>query len=242
MSTEDTARETAVLARQLDEVTRSADSLCAALGRARKVRMALFLLLLLFVTVIVVAFYKLGSHIMSDENQNAIITLAQQRLQENSNSYMNHVQTLVDHSSPVLTKAFNQQVEKDLPLFARALEKERDTLGENLRQKTSAKLEAHYHNLIRSQEDTLMREYPQTKDQKVRDAVQRHLEVAMDALLRKYYVDEIKGKMDKLFATWDNFPRAPAPKKGQGSTEEQFEAALWQLFVTKISNTSGFAP
>ena len=143
---------------------------------------------------------------------------------------------LVKNAGPPLQEAFTEQAKKDLPEFMKKMEKEKDTLAANLEKEFSDKINAHYEKLTAQQESTLKEVFPGIKDQKTQELMLKNIDKAMQRLVKKYHVDELRKEIDDIVATWDHFPEANAPKAGEPSLEEQLIQNLLQVLALKLSS------
>jgi len=236
MATEQRAPDTRMLAQQVDELANLTDALCQASRRTRWINRGLLLLLVIFLVVIVLNFYQLGKERFSEQYVTEVAQIGQQRFNDDRDKYLGHVERLANKCNPILMKAFNERISKDMPLYMHTADTERTTLANELRDKLTMRLHNLYEERLKAHQDMLMAAYPATKDEKVRERIMDNLQMALDHLLSKYYVDRFQVAVDGVFDAWDHFPVAPAPKKGDMSTSDQFMARLWQWLVMKISN------
>jgi hypothetical protein len=203
------------------------------------VRLGLFLALLVFVVVLGVVVIGKVNALTSEENLKKLADAASRRLEKKKDHYMKQLEMLVDKVQPPLTKAFMSQAQKDMPLYLKVLDKERKPLLDNLRAKFSDQLDKRYKTVQPRYEKVLAEEFPQSKDPKVRERMVANLDLAMQKLLKKYYVNDLEAEFQHLNDTWDHFPAASAPGKGELPTEEQFTAALWDLLRYRLTHSQG---
>jgi hypothetical protein len=218
-----------VLTEQVRAVEREAAALSAALSGGRRMRLLLFLLVLAVAGGITTVFYRLGARVTSDQNRQEILAIAEQRLTDNSDAYLKHVRALVDETSPAISQAFSAQVKKDLPSYIQSMEKERDQLREDLQTELTKRLNAHYERLLAQQDHTLKEEFPLIKDEQLHSRMMRNIDLAVQRMIKKHYIDEMGNGLQGIFQNLDDFPPAgPAPK---GLTlSDEFVAYAIELF------------
>ena len=171
-----------------------------------------------------------------------LLSKAQQRLTERNDLIMKDVQALVDHSAPVVSKAFYEQAKNDLPAFLKAGQAERDKLVENLQERLTERLKKHHQTLLARHEKLLHEEFPAVKDEKLHVAMMANLQVVVDELVKKYYIEELQSEMKTLYATWDEFPAASPADKGDLPLEDQLVANLLELLKIKLAETGSTDP
>jgi hypothetical protein len=238
MSTEGARQpETPAIAPHIEAVRRETAALTAALARGRRIRLVLMMVLVVFILIVCGVFYRLGTDFTDERNLDRMVQVAQNRLERNSDRYMKEVQLLIDHSSPPLTEAFGAQVKKDLPRFFQTMEQERDVLAKSLHDQLSKKLEAHYQQLISQQDRILKAEFPLIEDPKTHERMSANIDLALQKLVKKYYIEQLDAQTKSLFEAWDQFPAAELSKAGQPSVEDRFLAALIEMLKFKLSRT-----
>jgi hypothetical protein len=214
----------------LEAVLNDSARLVEALESARRTRRFLLLGVLVFLVATGAMFYRLISRISSQENIQEITRLAQARLAENSDQYMNEVRQLIDASTPVLTDAFYKRAKDDLPIFVRSIG---DQLANNLMDQLEKRLSNHYKTILDRHEAILQEELPETKDPELRRRLETNLGVAFDRLVKKYYADEINAQLTTLVDTWEKFPEAPPPDSGT-TLGDQLVGNLFELLKLKL--------
>jgi hypothetical protein len=221
---------------QLETLTQELAGLVAAQNRARRVRMVLLLVAIAFVVVVVGSFYQKANAMIQQDNIDRVVKAAETRLQKRSDDYLRQVQMLADNTRPAVTEAFSRQVKKDLPQYLRDVEKERDILSESLQKKLSTTLSKQYEQALVRNEQVLKKEFPLVKDEEMHARMMANLQIALKQILKKYYVDELQQQIHQLYATWDHFPAADKPGKGEPSLEEQLIGELVRLLEIKLTN------
>jgi multidrug efflux pump subunit AcrB len=230
------AENSAWTQQQVEEAYRETEALSRALARARSIRRTLGLLTLLLIVAIIGVFYYLGSQFMQKEFTDQLLNTAQERLQKNSSQYMHEVQLLYEGVSPAVNDAFMEQFKKDMPKFVDRMDQERETLAKTLTTKLEQKLEDHYQKLLEKQDKTLREEFPTINDSDLHEKMIKNIDLAMQKLIKKYYADEMETQFKQIFASWDQFPPAPAPRPGDPSIEDQFIAELLEMLKFRLSH------
>jgi hypothetical protein len=226
----------------LDAVLNDSARLVEALAGARRTRRLLLLGVLAFVAVTGLMFYRLISRIRSQENIDEVTRLAQARLAENSDQYMNEVRLLVDKSTPVLTDAFYKQAKNDLPALVRGVGEQQTTLVNNLLAKLEDRMSEHYRSVLDRHEAILQEELPETKDPELRRKLGTNLGVAFDRLVKKYYADEINKQVTTLVDAWERFPEA-SQSRDDPPLGDQLVGNMFELLKLKmIEGEVGIVP
>ena len=232
--------------RAVTSVNEKTRQLVNAIGRLKWTRFLLLLAIALFICATCYVFYRLFAQLQEKEHLDKLMQTAQARLVERNDVLMKDVQALVDHSTPVVTKAFNEQFNKDLPGFLGAVQSERDLLVEGLRGELTERLQKHHEQLLTRHEKLLREEFPEIQDEQLHVAMMANLNVTIDALVKKYYIEELESEMKSLYENWDDFPVAPPAEKGDLPLEDQLVANLLELLKAKLAEggpgTSDSAP
>jgi hypothetical protein len=224
-----------VPAEQVEALVRESAALAAALRAARVMRVTLLLGLVLIVAAISWLVYQKYNQLTSEKNIEQLRELAAKHLENNQDRYMRQVRMLVDKVSPPITEAFQTQAKKDTPKYLEQIDKERDPFMNGLQEKLTARLKKHYEGLKPEYAKILAEEFPVAKDKNLHEAILVNTDKAVDRLLTKYYVDDLRDELLVAFHTWDTFPVAgPAPK--DNPLEDQFQAALLELFTYKLTH------
>jgi hypothetical protein len=227
----------AQLKKQLDGLSQEVSALAATQKRARHVRLALGLLAFALCIAIVVSFYQLANGMVQPDNIEKLRKAAENRLQKRSDDYMRQVQTLVDKSSPVISEAFSKQVKKDLPKYLQIMEVERDQFADELQKDLAKKMTKKYEQEIAKHQALLQKEFPQINNAAQHEKMVKNLQLAVEKNIQKTYVGELHAEMDRLYATWDQFPAAPPAGRKDVPLEDQLVGNLLKLLQIKLSNT-----
>ncbi len=223
------------ISQQSEAVQRAAAALSAATARSRGIRLCLMVAAVLLIAVICVEFYRLGMSVQSPDYLDRLTKAGQKRVAERSDRFTQEFERLVDHTREPLTQAFSEQVRKDMPEFMEKVEKEKDTLANNLQEEFTKKVNSHYETLLKQQEETLKKEFPTIQDPAAHERMIKNIDKAVQKLVQKFYVDDFRRQIDELVYGWDHFPEAPMPKSGEQSLTDQFIPTLLQYAALRIS-------
>jgi len=238
MSTETVpTADTGGLNEQVEAVARETKALMAAQAAGRRARLLLLVVFIIFVAVVTTAFWNLGKQLLGPDNLDALAKAGQERLASHQGEYMKELQKLIESSSPVLTTAFMTQAKQDLPKYMQGLEKQRDALRSSLEAKLSKKVDERYAEMLDRHAKIMKEEFPQHNDEALQARMRENINMALEKLVKKYYIEEMNRQMDVLYTTWDNFPAAEPPKPGGVSTEDQFAVEFWDWAKYIISHS-----
>lgn len=226
------------LSKRADSLQQDVKDLIAAQSQVRNTRLLLLLLLIGFVSGTCYAFYGLVAKFQQKEHLDLLVQKAQDRLAKKNDLLVKDVQALVDHSAPVISKAFYDQAKKDTPAFLQAIGSEREKLVEDLQAKLSKRLIEHHEKMVARHQKLLKQEFPAIEDEHLHEAMTANLQIAADALVQKYYIEELKTEFLALYGLWDEFPPAPPADKGDLPIEDQLVANLLELLKGKLAETS----
>lgn len=235
------ASEFEQLVARLDELQRRTEGLTAALEKSRSTRRLIIFAFLGFVIVAGWRFYSLGNMIRSEEYQAQLLAEVQKSVASNQDSFSREAQKLVDGASPIVTTAFSKQAEKDMPVIMQVINKERALLLDDLGQQMARKIENHHHELLRRHDKLFQEEFPTAKDPEVRDRMMGNTCLALDRLVKKYYVDEFQKELKAMDRTWEEFPAADRPAAGDPPLDSQLIGELMDLLAIKFSRSRTIA-
>lgn len=224
-----------VTAEQLEAIHRESAALIAAYRTGRTVRLLLLLALIAFVAVLAVVIVNKANQLTSQKYLDALMDAGQKRLDKRQDDYLKQAEKLLNKVHEPLTKAFNDQVEKDMPVYIRVLEKERVPFLANLQTKFYERLDRQYQTVQPRLERILAQEFPKYSDKQQQDRMVRNINRAVERLFKKYYVADLEREINDLYETWDTFPLAPPPRNM--TTEEQFTAALLALLQYRLNKS-----
>jgi 4-amino-4-deoxy-L-arabinose transferase-like glycosyltransferase len=221
---------------EVDAVLREASALTAALARARRIRRLLLLAVVIFVAVLSYFIYQEANHFMSPQYSNELMNVAQKRLEENQNQYMKEVEGLYRRNYPIITEAFYSQAKQDMPRFLQEIEKERDTLAQSLQGELEKRLDKRYEQLVAQHQKTIDQELPAAQNEVMRQRMTKNLTIAVQKVSRKYYIEDLNNELQTLFKTWDEFPPAKLPAKGDPPIDDQLLSALLEVLQDKLAH------
>lgn len=225
------------LTARLDELQRRTEGLTAALDKSRSTRRFVMLAFLAFVVVAIWQFYALGNQLRSVDYQDRLMAELQKSLDSNQASFGAEVKKLVDKVTPVVTTAFSEQSKKDMPIFMKLIDSERTRFMDNLASRMSEKLENHHHELLRRHDKLFQEEFPSVQNPEIRDRMMGNICLALDRLVKKYYVDEFQKELATMDRTWEDFPPADKPLADEPPLESQLVGELMDLLAIKFSRS-----
>jgi multidrug efflux pump subunit AcrB len=200
-----------------------------ALRRASRTRLLMLLLVLVFLAVAIWMFYGLGKQFASEENLDRLAAKANERINQSSGPAMKQLQGLVDHCTPVLTKAFSEQAQADMPKYTKALEEQRELLVRNLESRLGDRVTARTEAVGDRFEAILQEEFPQVDDSELIVQLYASIEQILEKLVAKYYSDQIRQEVEGVVDTWNDFEMAEVPAEGETPLEQEFLAELMLL-------------
>lgn len=232
------ANENDALEKRIGAIENEVANVRVVVRRAGRTRLLMLLAALLLIGIAVWMFYGLARQFGSQENLNLLAQKAQARAQESSGPAMRHVQGLVDNSVPVLREAFRKQVEKDMPRYQAALDKEGQILAKNLETKLNEKIKTHYEEASKKYQEILREEFPDLEDPELLDKMYSSVVDILERFAEEYYSEKIQAEIDSMNQKWIQFEMAEVPKEGDPSLEQQFMASLLYLAALKIDEKS----
>ncbi len=218
-----------------DALQRQVDALVAALAASKRTRLLIFLAFLAFVGISVWSFMSLAKRIQSEEYKQQLLASIQKEVEANQDELSRETQQLVDSLSPVVTAAITNQSEKDAPLFMQALDVQRTKLVNDLPEKLVEQVQKHHEEMIRKHEAMFIEELPSAQDPKIRDRMMENVVVALDKLVKKYYSEKFKAHFASMSETWNGFPPADVPAKGDSPVSDQLMGELMDLVAVKLA-------
>lgn len=207
----------------------------AALTAARNIRLMFIAGVLILMGLIIYLFMGLFRKVTSQEFQTAVMNEAQARLEVEQETYMNHVKTVVDGASPVVTKAFYEQTKNDMPKYTAAIDTERETFAEQIKTQLETQLRAHYSEQLAANEARLVAEFPELKDDAFRERVMASLDQALGELASKYYTDQLGAAIGGIYEDWDQFPPVDPPTRSDPPLGDQLIGTLLELLSHRLA-------
>ncbi|MGQ0635817.1 MAG: hypothetical protein ACT4QC_14495 [Planctomycetaceae bacterium] len=226
--------EPSALSERVVAVERDARAVVDALAGARRLRWLILLVLAAFVVAVCYAFYSLATRFQKQEALDELVKVAQGRLEARSDFFSGQARDLANNVGPELKSIFLEQVQHDTPAYLSAVHAQREKLAENLQSEIETRLQAHHRKLLDQHRQLLKEEFPSVDDERLHDAMVANLSVAVDRLVKKYYIEDLKSELTALYGAWDDFPIA-APTSGDDlPLEEQLYADLIELLKLKL--------
>ncbi len=236
MATDGSAQvDVAALTKKAEQVDRDTAAVIAAIGRGKRVRLCLTLAGLVLVVGVVWLFANLILQFGDQETLDELSELAEQRLKSNSDAYTGQVKTLVDNASPILKEAFQNQANKDKPIYTAALKEQRDLLQKNLEQRLRDKIQERHQKMLAQYKSILETEFPAAKDEEMRDRMVINFQTALDGLIEKYYIGKFRSAFESMYDTWDNFDIADPAEGSELALEDELYGNLIELLTIKLS-------
>ena len=220
---------------KVDALQQQVDAVVAALAAGKSTRQLIFLAFLAFVGISVWSFYSLAKRIQSEEYKQQLLASIQKEVEANQEEFSKETQQLVQSLSPVVTTAITEQSQKDAPLFMQAFDVQRNKLVDELPDKLIEEVRKHHEALIRKHETLFLTELPAAQDPKIRDRMMANVVVALNSLVKKYYAAEFKRHFVGMSETWNDFPPAALPEKGDAPLNEQLMGELMDLVAVKLA-------
>lgn len=226
------------LASRVQSVKQDVVTVKQLLASARKVRLCLILVVLVWLGAVAWTFLGMFNRLFSEEFRQELGNAATGQLQDKTKQVQTEATKLWNNAQPVLTEAFNKQREKDADKLANTLEEQRELLKTNLQTRVEEEVKARYEKVVEKHRKLLESEFPLVKDEETHQRMIDNLSVAMLDLVEKYYVEEFKRQLERLSQTWEDFPMAdPLDPKDpeQSSLASQLVAELLDLVPLLIT-------
>ena len=232
------ANDTDALEKKIGAIEKEVATVKVVIRRASRTRLVLLLAVLLVIGGAILAFYNLAMEFRSAETQKLFAEKATVRAKELSDKAVKSVKELADTSIPVLREAFEKQVEKDMPKYRAALDKEGVALKATLEQELDKMVRAKFDEMQVKYQAMLREEFPDLEDPELADKMYASFADILDGIRSEYYNEkvatQVQGIQDKYFA----FEKAEQPKEGDPSLNMQFVASLMYLAALKIDEGS----
>lgn len=228
--------DTADLITRIHAVESEVTAVRKALAASRNTRLLILLLLILFVVGMTWLFLGLAERVRSEKFQEALLTQAQQHLEDNSQQYANEMQKLVDSATPVLTKAVRDQFERDARKYSAAVAEQREIMVRQLRPEMGKLVENRYNTMLNGLEGVLADEFPEAKDPVIQERLQRSLRKAVSNMVKHYYLDELEEQVDQLVTVWDSFPAAEAPSPDEAPAANQLIGYMLEILSRRLTS------
>ncbi|MSR30857.1 MAG: hypothetical protein EXR99_05050 [Gemmataceae bacterium] len=201
---------------------------------AGRTRLILLGLVVGFLAFFLWRFYQMGTEFISEKNINQMVELARKKFTEGEDKFLkNELDSLVKKMEQPVKDEVMKHVKKESPKLVKAFEEQKEILIDKLPKQMEVKIRKHFEEFLDHQEKVLAEELPDVKDPKDREKVKKNLTLAMDPLLKKYYIEGMNTEIKKLNDLWDDFPLAAMPKDKEPSLEDQLYEDL-KLFVWEM--------
>ena len=235
MSTENSPpAENEALVKKIGALGEEVKAIKTAMRRAGLTRLTLLVLVLAFLAVSIWMFYNLAMSFASKENLDRLAAKATERLNQSADPAMKQLQGLVDNCLPVLTTAFSEQAQADMPKYTEVLDQQREQLVKNLEARLGDRLDARWEAAGQRYEAILAEEFPQVDDSELLVQMYGTIEQIMEKLVAKYYSEQVRQEVEGVTETWNDFEMAELPAEGEPPLEQQFLAALLQLAAYRL--------
>jgi len=234
--------ENEALLKRVGALNEEVKAMKVAMRRAGRTRLLLLLLVVAFLAASIWMFYRLALQLVSQENRDLLAAKARERLNQTADPAMKQFQAMVDHCTPVLTKAFSEQAQADMPKYTRVLEEQQELLVKNLQTRLDERLNARWEAVSDRYEAILREEFPDVQDTDLIVQMYASLEQIIEKLVAKHYSDEIRQEVEGITNTWNDFEMAEDPALGEPPLEQQFLAALLQLAAYRLEGQTIILP
>jgi class 3 adenylate cyclase len=156
-------------------------------------------------------------------------------LNQYSDTLVHEMEDLGKSSMPIVEAAFRDQMRKDMGKHRAMFNEQRDLLVSNLQEQGDALLQARYQKIL-DQHKTILREEFEDLDDEKMERMLVHFNVAMERLLKKYYIDEIESQMNRLRGTFDEFAVGEPPSSGETLNQQLLGTSVELLTVKFVGD------
>jgi len=223
------------LSQKIMQIENEVDALRSAISRARMMRFVFLLALIALVLAVVYFFLQLARQVTSEKFMAEIASEAKLHLENNQSDYQKQVQSLVDHSYPILTQAFSEQATKDMQKFTSAMDHEREALTNNLQTQLNDRLSKKYQGVLQEYESKMIETFPELADEKTRDKVVDNFQSIIKTLVARNYGDRFNESSQRLMSIWDEFPASEEVVGDTTTLEEKLVHNLMQVATEVMS-------
>lgn len=243
MSTENSpTAENEALLKKIGALGDEVKAMKTSMRRASLTRLLLLFLVLALLFGSIWMFYKLAMRFASKENIELLTNKATLRLNESADKAREQLDGLVSHCTPVLTEAFSEQAQADMPKYTEVVNEQRDLLVKNLEARLTERINARWETANTRYEAMLREEFPQIDDSELLVQMYSTLEQIMEKLVDKYYSDQIREEIEGVCNTWNDFEMAEVPATGELPLEQEFLAALLHLAAYRLEGQAILTP
>lgn len=211
---------------KLDEVKKLQGEADAVAVISTRVRLGMLLALVIFLGGYLWVCYQKYLDLSSEKNIETLTALARKKFTDPGEEkfYRDHLDSLVKDVQPKVQAVLSEHMKTESPKIIKKLEEQRDLLIENLPKALEKKLHDHFQTFVDSQEKILEEELPEVKDPKEREKIKQNLVLAMEPLLKRYYIESLDAEMKKLADTWGKITPADQPgENGKALADELYE-------------------
>lgn len=230
--------DTDAIEKKIGAIEKEVATVKVVIRRASRTRLALLLAVLLVIGGSIWMFYSLAMEFGTEDVKQEFREMATARAEELSEKAIESAKGLAEQSLPVLRKAFEDQVNKDMPEYRKALEEEGTILRKNLEAELNTKIQAHFEESSEKYQAILREEFPDLEDPELLDKLYESFADIMDGLRQEYYNDKVASQLEGISDKYMKFEMAELPKEGEPSLNMQFVASLMYLAAMKIDEGS----
>lgn len=223
------------LSQKIVQIELEVDALRSAISRARTMRFVFLIALIALVLAVVYFFLQLARQVTSEKFMQEIASEAKLHIENNQNDYQKQVQSLVDHSYPILTQAFSERASKDMQKFTSAMDHEREALTNNLQTQLNDRLSKKYQKVLEEYESKMIEAFPELANEKTRDKVLDNFQSIVNTLVARNYGDRFKVSSQRLMTIWDEFPATDEVVGDTTTLEEKLVHNLMQVATEVMS-------
>lgn len=228
---------------KLDEVKKLQVEADAVAVIGTRIRLGMLLALVIFLGGYLWVCYQKYVEVSSEKNIETISALVRKKFTDPGEEkfYRDHLDSLVKDVQPKVQAVLSDHMKAESPKIMKKLEEQRDILMENLPKALEKKLHDHFQTFVDSQEKILEEEMPEVKDPKDREKIKQNLVMAMEPLLKRYYIESLDSEMKKLAATWGKIVPADVPgEDGKPLADELYETLtsfMWSYIQEMVKQS-----
>lgn len=232
--------ELGTLSERTDHVDAETAAVIKALAKSKRITRCILLGLVIVLVIAGVVFkLKIVDKVTDEAMLEDVGELAQAKLELNMPTYQSELTSLVEAATPMLREAIQDQMQEDMPQYEEALTEQRLLLIENLQARLKQKLSGQQDELLDKYKAILKEEFPQIDDEERHARMIANVKTAMDQLVQKYYVDEFREHLERMYELWETWPVAdPVPEGGDPLADQAF-GYLLELLQVKLAGETG---
>ncbi len=231
------------LSRAVEQVERKTVALRQAIDRGRNVRLCVLVAIVALIGGVCFMFWTLFKQIQGEEYRKKVTDIIITKFldrdepvteEELYDLLFAESDKLRESAYPVLSKAFSDQIEKDMPRYSEAVLKERDILAKNLQSRLQERLETHLKVVVNRHQEILREEFPEITDKQLHTRMRNNFESIMTELVDEYYVDELGKQMQAVYQNYEDFPVAGPLEPGEDRVQLLL-GALMDLLTIRLA-------